>query len=91
MTDRAKSLTHPRIRLVEGSSTDPVTLRKAKGIIPPTAGFVVLDSDHSRDHVLEEMNLYKEFVSLGSYMVVEDTNINGPQWHSYKAPGPPRP
>ena len=39
---------------------------------------VSLDSDHSRDHVLREMELYSSFVSTGNYMVIEDTGLRGP-------------
>lgn len=39
---------------------------------------VSLDSDHKRDHVLKEMELYSEFVQVGSYMIVEDTGLRGP-------------
>ena len=38
---------------------------------------VSLDSDHSMRHVLKEMELYSQFVSIGNYMVVEDTGIRG--------------
>lgn len=40
-------------------------------------GLVILDSDHNMSHVLKEMNLYKQYVSVGSYLIVEDTDISG--------------
>jgi cephalosporin hydroxylase len=69
---------HPRITYLNGSSTDPEivaqVLRAARG-----AGrvLVILDSDHSKPHVLAEMRAYAGLVSPGSYLIVEDTNING--------------
>lgn len=40
---------------------------------------VVLDSNHSREHVLAEMRTYAPMVSAGDYLIVEDTNGDGPR------------
>lgn len=68
---------HPRITYLTGSSTAPEILaavaERAQGKSPV---MVLLDSDHSRDHVLAELRSYAGFVSPGSYLVVEDTNLN---------------
>jgi cephalosporin hydroxylase len=68
---------HPmskRVVLVEGPSTDPATLAKVKAQIPAGASvMVVLDSDHSRDHVLAELRAYGPLVTEGQYLVVADT------------------
>ncbi len=74
---KSKSLRHPRIRLIERSSTDPCTVAAARALVPPRGGMVALESDHHEVHVLEEPRLYREFVAPGEYLVAEDTNING--------------
>ena len=55
---------------------------------PDDVILVILDSDHSKDRVSKELLLYKSIVTTGSYMIVEDTSINGnpllPDW----GPGP---
>jgi cephalosporin hydroxylase len=60
---------HPmakRVVLIEGPSTDPATLAKAKAEITAGASvMVVLDSDHGRDHVLAELRNYGPLVTKG--------------------------
>ena len=73
----ARSLNHHRIRLVEGSSTDAHTLRVVESHLPDGGGMVVLDSEHAEQHVARELRMYSEYVAVGSYLVAEDTNLNG--------------
>ena len=70
---------HPmrnRMNLVEGSSIDPVIINKVHEM---SKGYkcimVFLDSNHTHDHVLSEMEAYAPLVSSGSYCVVFDSVI----------------
>ena len=65
-----------RIKLIQGSSISNEVLEKVKREIAGKRKImVVLDSNHTHDHVLAEMNLYGTLVSKGSYMVVFDTVV----------------
>lgn len=88
LSEKAKTLSHPRIRLYQGDSTDPVLVNEIKTSLSGRDGMVILDSDHSKHHVLKELNVYKDLVTLGGYLVVEDTNINGHPVYRTFGPGP---
>jgi cephalosporin hydroxylase len=65
-----------RITLVEGGSTDPSTMEIVKGHIKPgDSVMVILDSDHSYQHVLSECRLYGDLVTKDQYMIVADTLV----------------
>jgi cephalosporin hydroxylase len=80
---------HERIKYIIGSSTDTQTVNEIKNLINNKRKvMVILDSDHSRGHVLKELKIYSEFVSVGSYLIVEDSNVNGHPVLPNFGPGP---
>jgi len=61
------------ITLVEGSSTAPEVLDRVRSLIKPGESvLVILDSNHTRQHVLDEMRSYCDLVTKGSYLVATD-------------------
>jgi len=87
--DRPGRPSHDRITYLNGSSTEPGIVEKVKQLVAGRAPVVViLDSDHSRDHVLNELRLYAPLVSAGSYLIVEDSNVNGHPVAPDFGPGP---
>jgi len=61
------------IDLVEGSSVDPIVVKSvAAKIAPSDKVLVILDSNHSKSHVFDELSLYGEFVTSGSFIVACD-------------------
>ena len=80
---------HERIKYIIGSSTDKQTVNEIKNLINNKRKvMVILDTDHSMEHVLKELKIYSEFVSVGSYLVVEDSNVNGHPVLPKFGPGP---
>ena len=80
---------HERITYLAGSSTDPEIVGSVEQLVGGREPvLVILDSNHERDHVLGELRLYAPLVSPGSYLIVEDSNINGHPVASDFGPGP---
>lgn len=75
---------HGRILYVTGSSIDndivcsiknEIIFRK-RDLCHEIRIMVILDSKHEKDYVLQEMIIYGDMVSVGSYLIVEDTNLD---------------
>jgi cephalosporin hydroxylase len=76
--NRALLRAHPlakRLVVVDGSSTNHSTFDRVRREVDRRRCLVVLDSDHTHEHVLEELRLYSSLVSVKSYCVVLDTVI----------------
>jgi len=76
--ERAGRPSHRRIKYLHGSSVDQEVVDEVKALIKDAGPvMVILDSDHRREHVLNELHIYSEIVTAESYLIVEDTNVNG--------------
>ena len=81
--------THQRIHYLTGSSTSAEINQQLSNLISPDdTVMVILDSDHSKEHVLKEMLIYSTLVTKGQYMIVEDTNVNVHPVLPFHGPGP---
>lgn len=81
---------HDRITYLIGSSTAPIIIDQVRCAAASTTGnvLVLLDSDHSFQHVLTELNTYSKFLKRGGYIVVEDSNVNSHPVGPLFGPGP---
>jgi len=85
---------HPRVIYLHGDSVElAVMVREEIARLEAEMGerlnvMVSLDSAHDKAHVAAELNAYKDIVTRGQYMVVEDTNLNGHPVHPEFGPGP---
>ncbi len=69
---------HDRITYLRGSSTSPEIVQQVGSKIGNgDRVLAILDSNHQKDHVLRELGIYSDLVTLGSYVIVEDSNVNG--------------
>lgn len=77
--NRGEIESHPmskRITMLEGSSTDASIVAKVSELTKQSERvMVILDSNHTHEHVSEELALFSPFVTKGSYLVVFDTII----------------
>jgi cephalosporin hydroxylase len=65
-----------RMTLIEGSSIEPAIVAQIRSAMRPgDRVMVLLDSNHSHDHVLAELRLYGPLVTPGQYLVVSDTIV----------------
>jgi cephalosporin hydroxylase len=81
---------HERIEFLIGSSAAPEMVEQVMAKLPAQRGpvFLILDSDHSRDHVLAEMRVWIPRLRKGDYVVVEDSIVNGHPVRPTFGPGP---
>lgn len=81
-----------RIRMIQGSSVDKAIADKVfKFAASRKKVLVVLDSNHTHEHVLEELELYSPLLKKGGYIVVFDTVVEDMTTppYNYKYPGRP--
>ena len=88
----AKARTLPIVRrhvdFLHGSSTAPAIVAEVKRRTKGKRVLVILDSLHSKEHVLNELRAYQDIVPRGSYIIVQDGHVNGhPIWPNW-GPGP---
>lgn len=72
--NRANLLAHPLAKyltLIHGGSTRPETFSQIR-IEPEEKVLVILDSNHTKNHVLNELKLYSKLVTPGSYLIATD-------------------
>lgn len=77
--NRAAIEAHPmasRIQMIQGSSIESGIVEQVRQIAAPYRKVLVcLDSNHTHDHVLAELEAYASLTSVGSYCVVFDTVV----------------
>ena len=78
---------HPRITYLTGNPVRDDTVRRVHDIVGDTPNaLVVLGSRGSRQRMVAEFTLYSPLVPLGSYVVMEETIVNGHKvWPSFGA------
>ena len=88
--EKLHDISHSRVTFLIGSSTSQEILDVVRAKVAACSGpvMVILDSDHSRDHVRRELDCYTPFVTSGSYCLVQDGVLDVlPIWKRSR-PGP---
>lgn len=81
---------HENIRFLIGDSGSPEMVAQVEKLIPEERGplLLILDSDHSKQHVDRELLVWLRFLRKGDYLIVEDTIVNGHPVRPQFGPGP---
>lgn len=80
---------HTLIEYVNGSSVDPQVVAQVKAAAAAHQNImVILDSNHTKEHVLGELEAYHDLVPVGGYLIVEDGFLGGHPSHEEYGPGP---
>jgi cephalosporin hydroxylase len=77
-----------KVDFLIGSSVDPAIVAEITKRVDGKKVLVILDSNHSKGHVLAELKAYAPLVPKDSYMIVQDTNVNGHPVLPNFGPGP---
>ena len=85
---RKLPIVQQKVDFIVGSSTAPEVVADVKKRVAGKKVFLILDSDHSKGHVLNELNSYWDIVPVGGYIHVQDTNVNGHPVLPNFGPGP---
>ena len=84
--------TFPRIRLIEGSSTDPAVVAQVSALASARQRVLVtLDSNHTHAHVLRELELYSPLVTRGSSRNSSSHPLSVPRNSSHSPESPATP
>jgi len=76
--NRVSQCCHARMIKLHGSSiSEEVVADVNKLLVGKDRVMVILDSSHVKSHVMKELEIYSQYVSVGSYIIVEDTIVNG--------------
>ena len=83
-------LEHPRATFLTGDSTGREVVERVQAAVNAAHGpvMVILDSDHSEGHVRKELDLYANFVTRDSYLIVQDSCIDVLPTARSQRPGP---
>lgn len=84
----AMPIARRRVDFLLGSSTAPEIVAEVKRRVGGRRAVVILDSLHTRDHVLAELRAYAPLVDVGSYVIVQDSAVNGHPVYPEFGPGP---
>jgi len=81
---------HEKITMLVGDSGASEMAQKVAALLPQERGrvFMILDADHTAQHVRRELDVLVPLLKSGDYLIVEDTIVNGHPVRPEFGPGP---